>query len=65
VTLALNGLPLGTFDPPTDRFTSATSIAFTAPASSATLKFIGHVSTLDMATGIDAVTVSPAAPVQP
>ena len=65
VTLDLDGLPLGTFDPPTDRFTGATSVAFTAPGGSAALTFTGHVSALDMATGIDAVTVSPAAPVQP
>jgi hypothetical protein len=65
VTVSLNGLPLGTFDPPTDRFTGATSVAFTAPASHATLTFTGHVGSVNLATGIDAVTVSPAAPVHP
>src|SRR5687768_9550815 len=62
VTVALNGLPIGTFDPPTAAFTPATTAAFTAPASSATLTFTGLVSPYDMATGIDKVTVAPAAP---
>src|SRR5687768_483085 len=62
VTVALNGLPIGNFDPPTAAFTPATTAAFTAPASSATLTFTGLVSPYDMATGIDKVTVAPAAP---
>jgi hypothetical protein len=61
VTVALNGLPIGTFDPPTAAFTPATTAAFTAPASSATLTFTGLVSAHAMATGIDKVTVAPVA----
>lgn len=58
VTVALNGLPIGTFDPPTATFTPATTAAFTAPASSATLTFTGIASDQHMATGIDQVTVA-------
>ncbi len=61
VTVALNGLPIGTFDPPTAAFTPATTAAFTAPASSATLTFTGLVAAQDMTTGIDQVTVAPVA----
>jgi hypothetical protein len=61
VTVALNGLPIGNFDPPTATFTPATTAAFTAPASSATLTFTGLAATQEMATGIDKVTVAPVA----
>jgi hypothetical protein len=59
VTVALNGLPIGTFDPPTAAFTPATTAAFTAPASSATLTFTGFVADYNMVTAIDKVTAAP------
>lgn len=57
VTLSFNGAPLGTLDPPTTAFTSATSAAFTAGASSGTLVFSASGSPY-WASGIDLVTVS-------
>lgn len=57
VTLTFAGSPIGTFNPPSQNFTAATSAAFTATATSGTLEFAGIVTSDNMATGIDLVAV--------
>jgi hypothetical protein len=59
VTLSYQGVPLGTFNPPTTGFTAATSAAFTASSSSGLLAFTGSGTIYDDS-GIDLVTIAPA-----
>ncbi|HEX8239651.1 MAG TPA: RHS repeat domain-containing protein [Allosphingosinicella sp.] len=60
VSLAFNGVPLGTFTPPTTAFTAATSAAFTAGASSGTLVISASGDSIYWDKGIDMVTIAPA-----
>lgn len=60
VTVKFADGPIGTFNPPTQNFTAATSAAFTATAASGILEFEGIVTSDNMATGIDLVTVQAA-----
>jgi YD repeat-containing protein len=58
VTVAFNGIPLGTFSPASTSFAMVTSAAFTASGSSGTLSFTGANNAGDTSTGLDKVTVS-------
>jgi YD repeat-containing protein len=60
VTVAFNGIALGSFDPATASFASATTAPFTAAASSGTLTFTANGASIYYASGIDLVTVAAA-----
>lgn len=57
VSLSFNGTSLGTFNPPTTSFTSATSAAFTAGATTGTLTF-SATGTVNHNSGLDLVTIA-------
>lgn len=57
VTVALDGISLGTFTPTSTTFTPITSAAVVAAAGSGTLTFTGSASAADLGTGLDGVTV--------
>lgn len=58
VTVAFNGIPLGTFAPASTAFAAATSAAFTAASGTGTLTFTGASNAGDTSTGLDNVTVA-------
>ena len=60
LTLAFNGIAIGTVQATTHSFVATTSPAFTATASSGTLTFTGVASADNMASGIDMVTIAAA-----
>jgi YD repeat-containing protein len=60
LTLAFNGIAIGTFQATTHNFVATTSPAFTVTASSGTLTFTGVASADNMASGIDRVTIAAA-----
>jgi hypothetical protein len=60
VTLAYEGVALGTFTPGSTAFAAVTSAAFTASAASGTLTFTGNGSAADLDTALDLVTVAAA-----
>ncbi|HEX8240153.1 MAG TPA: RHS repeat domain-containing protein [Allosphingosinicella sp.] len=57
ITVAFNGVTLGTFTPGSTSFTAVTSAAFTAGAAAGTITFTGSSYAGDTATGLDNVTV--------
>jgi YD repeat-containing protein len=59
VTVAFDGVVLGTFIPGSTSFTQFTTPVFQASASSGTITFTGAVSTPDIATGLDKVVLTP------
>lgn len=61
VTVALNGAALGTFTPGSAAFAPVASAAFTASAATGTLTLTGSASPADLGTGLDWVTIVPAA----
>ena len=65
ITVAFNGVALGTFTPNSTGFTAVTSAAFTAGASSGTLTFTGISYSGDTSRGLDNVTVATAAAAAP
>ena len=60
VTVAFDGIALGTFTPGSTAFTAVTTAAFTATAASGSLTFTGTANAADLATGLDFVTVAAA-----
>lgn len=58
VTVAFNGVALGTYSPASTAFAAITSAPFTATASSGTLTFTGANHTDDRSSGLDNVTVA-------
>jgi YD repeat-containing protein len=58
ITVAFNGVSLGTFTPGSTVFTAVNSAAFTAGGSTGTLTFTGAAYAGDTSTGLDNVTVA-------
>ncbi len=58
VTVAYEGVVLGTFTPGSAAFTAVTSAAFAASAETGRLSFTGSASAADLGTGLDRVTVA-------
>lgn len=62
ISVRVDGVPIGTYDPPSTDFTRVTTPAFVAGGSSATIAFSGQMSAADAASAIDAVTIASSPP---